>query len=130
MNKMLALVALSGLMVGCVSSPHKMYEGADAKPAEVATVTWMYSQGEGYMGVRVDKVNGKEVPRFTNSNVMHLLPGSHTFDVECRPGGHKGSGTFSLEAGKSYILRGRDYKSHRLLGSDFTCKPELFTRGR
>ncbi|NIP54892.1 MAG: hypothetical protein GWO26_23475 [Phycisphaerae bacterium] len=110
-RRILLVAGLSSLFTGCISAPHKAYEGPDRKPEEIATIKWVYTGNNGFDGITVKKVDSKDLPSFTNSNRVNVLPGSHKLYVKCTGYKYKpvtdGEIELSVEAGKMYVLYGK-----------------------
>lgn len=92
-------------------SATQTYEGPDRKPEEVATIKWVYTGTNGFDGITVKKVDSKDLPSFTNSNRVNVLPGSHKLYVKCTGYNYSpvtdGEIELSVKAGKTYVLYGK-----------------------
>ena len=110
-HRMLLLFFLPVLIAGCVSGPHKGYEGPEKSSQELATIEWAYSASNGYDGIVIRKVDSIELQRFTNSKSVNVLPGSHDLEVICRDAKYReltdGKISISVDPGNIYVLRGQ-----------------------
>ncbi len=110
-TKFVSLTLLGMLCLSsCRTTHHVAYGGPPRAASETATVEGMNIGGQyNWAAVRIERIGHKAIPAdpFAKQQIIHMLPGLHTFYlvVESAYQSRKGAFEFELMAGHAYQVR-------------------------